>query len=84
MLVTHDFRCKLCDFGLARFDTGSNLHTLQNCRGTYAYIAPEVYAGNKFTLASDLYAVAIMTWEFVVRCIKGKYETPFKEVLRVA
>jgi serine/threonine protein kinase len=79
VLVTHDFHCKLCDFGLARFDTASNLGTLQNCRGTYAYIAPEVYEGKKFTLFADIYAVSIMTWEFAVRCMKGKYETPYKE-----
>jgi len=79
VLVAHDFHCKLCDFGLARFDTSTNVGTLNNCRGTYAYIAPEVYEGKKFTLAADIYAVAIMTWEFVVRAMKGKYETPYKE-----
>jgi len=79
VLVTHDYHCKLCDFGLARTDTSTNLATLGHCRGTYAYIAPEVYGGTKFTLAADIYAVSIMTWEFVVRCMKGKYETPYKE-----
>eukprot|EP01128_Nolandella_sp_AFSM9_P000684 TRINITY_DN10825_c0_g1_i1.p1 TRINITY_DN10825_c0_g1~~TRINITY_DN10825_c0_g1_i1.p1 ORF type:complete len:823 (-),score=218.56 TRINITY_DN10825_c0_g1_i1:212-2566(-) len=83
VLVTSDFHCKLCDFGLARFDTSSNLGTLKNCRGTYAYIAPEVYAGKKFTLASDFYAVSIMTWEFVYRIINGKYLAPFKEFAKI-
>lgn len=66
VLVTENYHCKLCDFGLARMDTSSNLGmlapsrgnmhctsqlpgTLQNCRGTYAYIAPEIYNGEKYT-----------------------------------
>jgi serine/threonine protein kinase len=42
VLVTSDLRCKLCDFGLSRFDTASSAQTLIKWRGTYDFIAPEV------------------------------------------
>jgi len=79
LLVTEDWHVKVCDFGLSRFDTGSNLETLGKLRGTYAYAAPEVYFGQRYTTHSDVYSIAIILWELVVRTIKGKYERPFEE-----
>ncbi len=34
LLVTEDWQVKVCDFGLSRFDTSSNLATLNKGRGT--------------------------------------------------
>lgn len=79
LLVDENYNCKLCDFGLSRFNTGSNVATLSKCRGTYAYIAPEVYNCEKFTTKSDIYSVAIILWEMVHRLIMGKYLRPFQE-----
>lgn len=79
MLVDKDYHAKLCDFGLSRFNTGSNLATLSKCRGTYAYIAPEVYNCETFTTKSDVYAVAMILWELTYRMINGKYLRPFQE-----
>jgi serine/threonine protein kinase len=79
LLVDKDYHAKLCDFGLSRFNTGSNLQTLSKCRGTYAYIAPEVYNCETFTTKSDVYSVAIILWELAYRTINGKYLRPFQE-----
>lgn len=79
LLVDKDYHTKLCDFGLSRFNTGSNLATLSKCRGTYAYIAPEVYNCETFTTKSDVYSVAIILWELIYRVINGKYLRPFQE-----
>jgi len=79
LLVDKDYHTKLCDFGLSRFNTGSNLATLSKCRGTYAYIAPEVYNCETFTTKSDVYSVAIILWELIYRIINGKYLRPFQE-----
>jgi serine/threonine protein kinase len=79
LLVDKDYHAKLCDFGLSRFNTGSNLATLSKCRGTYAYIAPEVYNCETFTTKSDVYSVAIILWELIYRIINGKYLRPFQE-----
>lgn len=79
LLVDKDYHAKLCDFGLSRFNTGSNLATLSKCRGTYAYIAPEVYNCETFTTKSDVYSVAMILWELTYRMINGKYLRPFQE-----
>jgi len=79
VLVTADFSCRVADFGLSRFDTTTWIDTLKKCRGTYAYIAPEVYDAKKYTVQADIYSVAIMIWEFVSRCTKGIYLRPYQE-----
>jgi len=75
-----ELTCKLCDFGLSRFDTTSSAQTLLKCRGTYAYIAPEVYSQKGYFIQSDVYSVSIMIWEFVNRLITGEYKRPYQEI----
>jgi serine/threonine protein kinase len=80
VLVNSEFQCKLCDFGLSRFATSSNVKTLNKCRGTYAYIAPEVYHSGGFYKQSDTYSISIMIWEFVHKLITGEYLRPYHDV----
>eukprot|EP01122_Echinamoeba_exundans_P009808 TRINITY_DN352_c0_g1_i2.p1 TRINITY_DN352_c0_g1~~TRINITY_DN352_c0_g1_i2.p1 ORF type:complete len:996 (+),score=291.25 TRINITY_DN352_c0_g1_i2:1728-4715(+) len=79
ILVEDDWNTKLCDFGESRYTQGTNLETLCKVRGTYAYIAPEVYFGQSFVPKSDVYAFGVILWELCNRCIKGKYDAPFSE-----
>eukprot|EP01133_Synstelium_polycarpum_P019412 gene19412-23245_t len=79
LLVNEKWEIKVCDFGLSRFNTGSNLETLVKMRGTFAYCAPEVYFGEQFSTKSDVYSIAVILWELVTRCINGRYERPFSE-----
>jgi hypothetical protein len=79
LLVTEDWCIKVCDFGLSRPDTNSNNETLVKLRGTMIYCSPEVYQGSKFNEKSDIYAIGIVLWELVNRCIKGVYERPYSE-----
>jgi len=72
--VTDNYRVKLCDFGLSRFNTGSNLATLSKQRGTYAYIPPEIYDCEVFTTKSDVYSVGIIFWEVLFRYDKKKQD----------
>jgi len=78
VLVTADYKCKVCDFGLSRFAT--DVETLLKCRGTLAYIAPEVYNQKGFFPQSDVYSLAIMMWEVVYRAITGQYLRPYHEI----
>lgn len=79
LLVNEKWEVKVCDFGLSRFNTGSNLETLVKMRGTFAYCAPEVYFGEQFSTKSDVYSIGMVFWELVSRCILGRYERPFAE-----
>lgn len=79
LLVNDKWEVKVCDFGLSRFNTGSNLETLVKMRGTFAYCAPEVYFGEQFSTKSDVYSIGVILWELVTRCILGHYERPYAE-----
>jgi serine/threonine protein kinase len=79
LLVSEDWICKLCDFGLARFDTGGNMDTLTKLRGTFAYSAPEVYFGERYTAKSDMFSIGILLWELAYRVINQKYQRPYEE-----
>ncbi|KYQ99908.1 ankyrin repeat-containing protein [Tieghemostelium lacteum] len=79
LLVNEKWEIKVCDFGLSRFNTGSNLQTLVQMRGTFAYCGPEVYHGQQFSAKSDVYSIAMILWELVTRCINARYERPFSE-----
>lgn len=79
LMVNEQMHVKVGDFGLSRFNTETQGQTLNKMVGTMAYCAPEVYFGEKFSTASDVFSVAIILWELVTRCIKGKYERPYQE-----
>eukprot|EP01119_Soliformovum_irregulare_P019265 TRINITY_DN6056_c0_g1_i4.p1 TRINITY_DN6056_c0_g1~~TRINITY_DN6056_c0_g1_i4.p1 ORF type:complete len:567 (+),score=148.63 TRINITY_DN6056_c0_g1_i4:38-1738(+) len=77
-VVSSDWTVKLCDFGLSRFDTDSNMDTKKKMKGTMVYTAPECYLG-PFTVHSDVYSLGLVFWEISHRCVLGKYLQPFKE-----
>ena len=39
----------------------------------------KVYGGKGFLPQSDVYSIAIMIWEFVVRILTGQYQKPYSE-----
>jgi serine/threonine-protein kinase len=63
LLTPTDF-AYLVDFGIAR-DAGDQAHLTQlgTAIGSLAYIAPEVFDGQEATPASDVYALAVVTFE---------------------
>lgn len=77
ILVEDDWQIKLCDFGESRFAVYSNEDTLCKLRGTYAYVAPEIYFGHQFTVKSDIYSFGIVLWELCTRSVKNYYEAPY-------
>lgn len=51
MLIDNEMNLKVCDFGLSRFITGdkNNKTTLAKFRGTYCYMATEIYAKEQYS-----------------------------------
>jgi len=41
------------------------------------YVSPEVCRGEQYTEKSDIYSLAIVLWEMLNRCVKGKYDKPY-------
>jgi len=78
-MVTEQWHVKVGDFGTSRFNTDTQKETLGKMRGTFAYCAPEVYFGEKFSTKSDVFAIGIVLWELAARCIKRDYQRPYGE-----
>ncbi|KAH8311308.1 hypothetical protein KR044_005570 [Drosophila immigrans] len=71
MLLDDKHRClKICDFGTVRYL--SSMMTKNS--GTAAYMAPEVFNGQKYTGKCDVYSWSITLWELLARKI------PFAEL----
>eukprot|EP01105_Mastigella_eilhardi_P014059 TRINITY_DN3199_c0_g1_i1.p1 TRINITY_DN3199_c0_g1~~TRINITY_DN3199_c0_g1_i1.p1 ORF type:complete len:564 (-),score=129.32 TRINITY_DN3199_c0_g1_i1:79-1770(-) len=79
LLVTADYKVKLADFGLSRFNTISNNTTLGKLCGTMSHCAPEIFQGVKFSTSSDMFSMGMILWEMVERLMSGHYSTPFSE-----
>jgi serine/threonine-protein kinase len=62
LLLARNGRCKLADFGLARYDDPEDLTPRGECVGTPCYIAPELPLGQKATAQSDIYSLGCALW----------------------
>lgn len=54
---------KLGDFGIAR----EQAHTMSNMskKGTYSYMAPEIYKGEKYDSSTDIYSLGIVLYKLM-------------------
>jgi len=65
VLVTHDGRAKVTDFGIARALSESDLTESEVVWGSPLYFSPEQAAGEPPTPASDVYSVGIIMYEML-------------------
>merc|ERR1711871_1484218 len=83
LLVDENYLVKVSDFGLSRFSGAEvpdkNQETLGKLRGTYAYCAPEVYFGQLYSPAADIFSMGVILWEMAYRCIMREYQQPYSE-----
>ncbi len=65
ILVTEDGVFKICDFGTAKIL--EKTHTENSVKGTFTYMAPEVYHGKKYNSRADLYSVGLILYRTMNR-----------------
>jgi serine/threonine protein kinase len=67
VLLTHDSRCKVTDFGLSKCDDLSTAATATvaggGLAGTPAFMAPELLEDNTFSEKSDVFSYAMVLFE---------------------
>lgn len=63
VLVTAEGKVKLTDFGLARSHDVTTLTATGSIMGTPGYMAPEQICGQPLNLATDQYALGVLTFE---------------------
>jgi len=84
LVVTNSYDVLLTDFGLSRFVTPSNIHSLQRVCGTVCYCPPEVFSSNiTYGTNSDIYSMSICFWELTNRILSGHYQRPFYEFSQI-
>merc|ERR1712137_895100 len=82
ILVTHDDRCKIIDYGASRVNVDTNM---TGNIGTISWMAPEMFAGTgSYTEKVDVYSFAIVLYELVVREIPFVGENSFSLPVQVA
>ena len=57
------FRAVITDFGLARTRGSSSAAIAASVRGTPDFLAPEIWMGGSFSMASDIYALGVLLYE---------------------
>ncbi|XP_022652311.1 mitogen-activated protein kinase kinase kinase 7-like isoform X2 [Varroa destructor] len=63
LLVDGMLTLKICDFG-----TACDLQTnMTNCKGSAAWMAPEVFTGTNYTQKCDIFSWGIILWEVLSR-----------------
>jgi serine/threonine protein kinase len=65
VLVTHDGRVKVTDFGIARAMSETSLYNSGQVWGTPQYFSPEQAAGEAPTPASDVYSIGVIMFEML-------------------
>merc|ERR1719155_127097 len=70
VLLTHEWRCKITDFGISKSEalktiaTTSTVHGGAGISGTFPFTAPEAFSSRtRFTAKCDVYSYAIVLWE---------------------
>jgi len=79
LLVNKDGDLKVGDLGLARFNNARSQDTMNRLCGTYSYLPPEIFFGQRFTEKADIFSMGVILWEIVYRVIFGKYMLPYAE-----
>lgn len=64
IFVSNDGRFKLGDFGIARTIEKTTMSDLSK-KGTYQYMAPEVYRGNEYGFSVDTYSLGIVLYRLL-------------------
>jgi eukaryotic-like serine/threonine-protein kinase len=65
LLVSGDGNVKLADFGIARATEQSSITQVGSVLGTAAYLAPEQARGEEAGPASDIYSLAVVTYQLL-------------------
>eukprot|EP01114_Cavostelium_apophysatum_P014059 TRINITY_DN3544_c0_g1_i1.p1 TRINITY_DN3544_c0_g1~~TRINITY_DN3544_c0_g1_i1.p1 ORF type:complete len:1120 (+),score=330.70 TRINITY_DN3544_c0_g1_i1:85-3444(+) len=83
LLINEESQLKICDMGLARFNTPDTENSMKRLCGTYCYTAPEVFNGELFTVKADIFSCGIVLWEIAYRVVHGKYQAPYAEFTHI-
>nr|WP_202388177.1 Stk1 family PASTA domain-containing Ser/Thr kinase [Nocardioides flavescens] len=79
VLIAHDGRVKVADFGLAKAVSATTQHTATGVLiGTVSYVAPELVVEGRSDARADVYAVGVILFELLTGHKPHSGETPIQ------
>jgi eukaryotic-like serine/threonine-protein kinase len=84
VMLDHEDRVKLTDLGIASAAQATGITTTGTILGTPAYMAPELFDGDRATDAADVYSVAAIAFEMLTGRRAREGGTPAVVALRAA
>ncbi|SFR05472.1 Stk1 family PASTA domain-containing Ser/Thr kinase [Desulfoscipio geothermicus] len=82
ILITHDGRAKLTDFGIAMEATSGTITRSDTIVGSVHYLSPEQVRGETATARSDIYAVGILLYEMLTGKQPYSGDTPIAVAMK--
>jgi serine/threonine protein kinase len=82
ILVTPDFQCILCDFGLAKISADKTFTQAGTLMGTPLYMSPEQIQGGDVDHRSDLYQLGLVLYQMATGIIPFAGENPYVAATR--
>ncbi len=76
VLLDERNKAKLADFGLSKIKVSSSQTHNAGIAGTTQWIAPELFRGERYTPACDVYSLAMVLWELLSRQIPYRNQVP--------
>ncbi len=74
LIIAHDGHLKVIDFGIAGAQAVGLRTQTGLVKGKFAYMAPEIAAGQPYDRRSDLFSVGIIAWELL--CARPLFAAP--------
>lgn len=76
ILITHDGRAKLTDFGIAREMTATTFTHTDTIMGSVHYLSPEQARGQLVNPRSDLYSLGVVLYEMLTGVVPYQGDSP--------
>ncbi len=83
IMVTHEGRVKLMDFGIAKDVANTSMTMTGTFMGSPSYMSPEQIRGRNVDLRSDLYSLSILFYEIITGRLPFTGQTTHDVVMRI-